>query len=71
MSTSNFRAAYEVAAAPENRTELAAAVEELIRAHCRKHSIGWEGEGLHYFQALQTEAMGNADDPTSAMTQLM
>ena len=71
LATSNFKAAYSVAEAPEGQMDLGGALQDLIRAHCQEEGIDWTSKGLPFLKQLQAEAMRNAEDPINEMIQRM
>ena len=54
---SNFKAAYDLAAAPQSIHEIGDALGQLLRRYCTNRGIPWAGEGQTFFQALSQEAM--------------
>ena len=71
LATSNFKAAYGAAAAPQGQMDLGMMLGDLIRTYCKEEGIDWRSEGLPFLQQLQAEAMRNADDPINEMMQRM
>ena len=65
--SSNFRAAYNDADAPQGQMDLGMMLGDLIRTYCQEEGIDWRSEGLPFLQQLQAEAMQNADDPIDEM----
>lgn len=65
LATSNFNRAYnEAKKIPfKGVGEMFAALAQLLQHYCRKHGIQYRhGEGQHFFQELQAEAVENADE---------
>ena len=71
LATSNFKAAYSVAEAPEGQMDLGGALQDLIKAHCQEEGIDWTSKGLPFLKKLQAEAMQNKEDPINEMIQRM
>eukprot|EP01045_Picozoa_sp_COSAG04_P016295 COSAG04_NODE_1347_length_7134_cov_4.146695_5_plen_142_part_00 len=71
LATSNFKAAYIEASAPEGPMDLGMLLGKLLERYCQQEGIDWKGEGQPFLKQLQREAMRNMDDPIDEMMQRM